>query len=123
MPHSEDFMARAGQRQAASGGPPPGCDPPDDLAGRMASAGAAGATAATPGVPAVAHFERALALCRDHGNRYTEAGILTHVGDARHLAGQLRQARRAWQQALAIYEDIHPANAGQVRAKLARTED
>jgi tetratricopeptide (TPR) repeat protein/transcriptional regulator with XRE-family HTH domain len=71
----------------------------------------------------VAHFEFALALCRDHGNRYTEAGILAHVGDARHLAGELPQARQAWQQALAIYEDIDPANAGKVRAKLASTGD
>jgi tetratricopeptide (TPR) repeat protein len=70
----------------------------------------------------VAHFEFALALCRDHGNRYTEAGILAHVGDARHLAGELPQARQAWQQALAIYEDIDPVNAGKVRAKLASTE-
>jgi tetratricopeptide (TPR) repeat protein/DNA-binding XRE family transcriptional regulator len=73
--------------------------------------------------PSVAHFELALALCRDHGNRYTEAGILNHVGEARHLAGELPQARQAWQQALAIYEDIHPANADKVRAKLASAKD
>jgi tetratricopeptide (TPR) repeat protein len=73
--------------------------------------------------PSVAHLELALALCRDHGNRYTEAGILNHVGEARHLAGELPQARQAWQQALASYEDIHPANADRVRAKLASAKD
>ena len=72
---------------------------------------------------AAAHFEFALGLCRDHGDRYSEAGILTHVGDARHAAGELPQARQAWQQALAIYDDIHHPDADKVRAKLASTED
>lgn len=68
---------------------------------------------------AASHFESALGLCRDHGDRYLEAEILTHVGDARHAARELPQAGQAWQQALAIYDDLqHPA-AGKVRAKLA----
>jgi transcriptional regulator with XRE-family HTH domain/tetratricopeptide (TPR) repeat protein len=71
---------------------------------------------------AAVHFEFALGLCRDYGNRYDEATILTHVGDARHAAGELPQARDAWQQALVIYDDIqHPA-AGDVRAKLASAQ-
>src|SRR5262249_47426015 len=72
---------------------------------------------------AAAHFEFALGLCRDYGNRSDEAELLTHVGDARYAAGQLPQARHAWQQALAIYDDIqHPA-ANKVRAKLTGRED
>jgi tetratricopeptide (TPR) repeat protein len=46
---------------------------------------------------AAAHFEFALGLCRDYGDRFGEAVILAHVGDARHAAGELPQARQAWQ--------------------------
>ena len=45
--------------------------------------------------------------------------VLTHLGDARHAAGELPQARQAWQQALAIYDDIQHPDADKVRAKLA----
>ena len=71
---------------------------------------------------AVGHFESALGLCREYGDRYSEAEILIHVGDARHAAGELPQARQAWQQALAIYDDIEHPDAEKVRAKLASTE-
>ena len=71
---------------------------------------------------AAKHFEFALSLCRDHGIRAEEAEILTHVGDARHGVGELPQARRAWQQALAIYDEIDHPDARKVRAKLASTE-
>jgi DNA-binding SARP family transcriptional activator len=70
---------------------------------------------------AAAHFEFALALCRDHGHRSMEGGILSHVGDARHAAGELPLARQAWQQALAIYDEIQHPDADKVRAKLAGT--
>jgi tetratricopeptide (TPR) repeat protein len=69
------------------------------------------------------HFELALALCRDRGDRGSQAWILTHAGDARHAAGELPQARHAWQQALAIFDDLQDPSAGQVRAKLAGIED
>jgi tetratricopeptide (TPR) repeat protein len=68
---------------------------------------------------AAAHFEFALGLCRDRGNRYAEAEILNHLGDARHAAGELPQARQAWQQALAIHDAIQHPDAAKVRAKLA----
>jgi tetratricopeptide (TPR) repeat protein len=66
-----------------------------------------------------AHFESALGLCRDRGDRLNEAEILAHVGDMRHAADELPQAREAWQQALAILDDIQHPDAGNVRAKLA----
>jgi tetratricopeptide (TPR) repeat protein/DNA-binding XRE family transcriptional regulator len=72
---------------------------------------------------AIAHFEVALGLCRDRGDRYSEAEILTHVGDARHAAGDLPQARQAWRQALAIYDDIHHPGADQVRTTLISAGD
>jgi DNA-binding SARP family transcriptional activator len=70
---------------------------------------------------AAAHFEFALGLCRDYGDRFDEAQILTHAGDARHAAGELPQARAAWQQALDIYDDIQHPDAERLRAKLAST--
>jgi tetratricopeptide (TPR) repeat protein/transcriptional regulator with XRE-family HTH domain len=68
---------------------------------------------------AAGHFESALGLCRDHGDRYHEAEILTHIGDTRHAAGEPPLARQAWQQALAIFDDIQHPDAEKVRAKLA----
>jgi DNA-binding SARP family transcriptional activator/tetratricopeptide (TPR) repeat protein len=70
---------------------------------------------------AAEHLESALGLCRDHGNRHAEGEILTHVGDARHAAGDLPQARHAWRQALAIYDDIGHPDTEKIRAKLAST--
>jgi DNA-binding SARP family transcriptional activator/tetratricopeptide (TPR) repeat protein len=70
---------------------------------------------------AAGHFEVALRLCRDHGDRYFEAEILIHIGDTRHAIGELPQARQAWQQALAIYDNIQHPDASKVRAKLTST--
>jgi predicted negative regulator of RcsB-dependent stress response len=53
----------------------------------------------------------------------TEANALSHLGDIRHTAGDLAQARQAWQQALAIFDDLQHPDVGQVRAKLASTTD
>jgi hypothetical protein len=49
--------------------------------------------------------------------------VLTHLGDARQAAGKPAQAREAWQQALDILEDLQHPSVGQVRAKLASTDD
>jgi tetratricopeptide (TPR) repeat protein len=72
---------------------------------------------------AAAHFEFALGQCRDYGDRFGEAVILTHVGDARQAVGELPQARQAWQQTLTIYKDLEHADADKVRANLASTAD
>jgi DNA-binding SARP family transcriptional activator/tetratricopeptide (TPR) repeat protein len=72
---------------------------------------------------AAACYERALSLSREFGDRLGDAEILTHLGDNHHAAGELAQAREAWQQALAIFDDIQHPDAGQVRAKLASTTD
>jgi hypothetical protein len=44
------------------------------------------------------------------------------LGNARHAAGELPQARHAWQQALAIMDDLQHPSADKVRAKLASIE-
>jgi tetratricopeptide (TPR) repeat protein len=72
---------------------------------------------------AVTCYLRALSIAREVGDRRLEAGTLTHLGDARHTTGELAQARGAWQQALAILEDLQHPDAGQVRAKLAGTNN
>jgi len=74
-------------------------------------------------VRATAHFEAALDLCRQHGHRSNEADLLNHVGDVRSAAGELPQARQAWQQALAIYDDIDHHDADMVRAKLSGMQE
>jgi tetratricopeptide (TPR) repeat protein len=72
---------------------------------------------------ATACYQRAVSLFRESGDRFDEADALTHLGDTRHAVGELAQAREAWQQALAILQDLQHPDAGQVRAKLARTND
>jgi hypothetical protein len=60
----------------------------------------------------------ALTMIREIGDRFGEADILTHLGDARHAAGDPAEAEDAWRQALAILDDLHHPSAGKVRAKL-----
>jgi tetratricopeptide (TPR) repeat protein len=70
---------------------------------------------------AAACYQHALSLFREYGARFDEADALTHLGDTHQAAGELAQAREAWQQALAILDDLQHPDAGQVRAKLAST--
>ncbi len=68
-------------------------------------------------------YEHALSLYREAGDRFCAAVALIHLGDIDEMAGEPTQGRDAWQQALAILDDIqHPA-ADSVRAKLAGTSD
>ena len=71
---------------------------------------------------ATTYFESALRDAERHSDAPMQAEILTHLGEARHAAGELPQARQAWQQALAIYDNIQHPSAGKVRAKLASTQ-
>jgi predicted negative regulator of RcsB-dependent stress response len=43
---------------------------------------------------------------------------LGHLGDTCHAAGRPEEARTFWEAALAILEDLHAAEADQIRAKL-----
>ncbi len=49
---------------------------------------------------------------------YYQTTMLVHLGDAYHTAGQLPHARQAWQEALAILEDLNHSDADQVCARL-----
>lgn len=67
---------------------------------------------------AVSHYRRALELFRDLDDRYYEADTLNHLGDT-HLAARDPDASRdAWQQALAILEQLAHPDATVVRTKL-----
>jgi tetratricopeptide (TPR) repeat protein len=72
---------------------------------------------------AAACYQHAVSITREVGDLYHETVALTHLGDTYHTAGEPAQAREAWQQALVILEDIQHPDAGQVRAKLASTND
>jgi DNA-binding SARP family transcriptional activator len=68
---------------------------------------------------AIAHYERAAHLCRELGERFYLADTLTHLGDCQVAAGRAEAARRAWDEALSILDDLgHPAAAG-LRGRLS----
>ncbi len=50
---------------------------------------------------------------------YWQVDVLVHLGDACRAGGETEECRRAWQEALAIMDDLNHPDAGQVRAKLA----
>jgi DNA-binding SARP family transcriptional activator/tetratricopeptide (TPR) repeat protein len=52
------------------------------------------------------------------GNRYRYARHTGRLGDAYQETGNTAAAKDAWQQALAILDELHHADAAQVRAKL-----
>ena len=67
---------------------------------------------------AIACYQRNIDLCRQIGDTHHEADALLCLGDAYQAAGDPDAARHACQQALAIIEDLHRPDAGQVRARL-----
>jgi tetratricopeptide (TPR) repeat protein len=71
---------------------------------------------------AAACYQRALSLHREAGDRFTEAEALAHLGETCQAADKPTQARDAWQQALAIFDDLRNSDAAdKVRAMLAST--
>jgi tetratricopeptide (TPR) repeat protein len=67
---------------------------------------------------AEACFQRAVCLHRDIGTRFYLADSLASLGDAHQSTGNLRAARQAWSEALAILEGLHHPHADEVRARL-----
>lgn len=70
-------------------------------------------------------FGQALILVRDSGDRYNEARVLIHAGDASQGTGDGPAAQKAWRRALAILDDLDPdlgsPEAAQVRERLSAT--
>jgi tetratricopeptide (TPR) repeat protein len=67
---------------------------------------------------AVSSYEQALALFRLVGDRFCEAAILDHLGDAHQADGKPELARHAWQQAVAVLEERCHQHAREIRGKL-----
>jgi tetratricopeptide (TPR) repeat protein len=67
---------------------------------------------------AVDYFQRALALQRELGDRLGIAEVLSHVGEACRAAGQLAEARAAFEESLTVLAELHREDAWEVRAKL-----
>ncbi|MFF3852880.1 tetratricopeptide repeat protein [Micromonospora sp. NPDC002575] len=67
---------------------------------------------------AITCYRHALELNRDVGARYSLTEVLVHLGDAHLAAGDPEAARIAWQQALAILDDLQHPDAEEVHAKL-----
>jgi tetratricopeptide (TPR) repeat protein len=71
---------------------------------------------------AIVCYERALDLSRKFADRFNEADTLNNLGDVHRSAGDLAAARRAWTQALRIFDEIDHPDRDWVRAKL-RVDD
>jgi DNA-binding SARP family transcriptional activator/tetratricopeptide (TPR) repeat protein len=67
---------------------------------------------------AVGCYRRALGLLLQVSDRSEQAGVLTRLGDAHRALGDRAAAREAWQQALAVLDDLHDPGAAQVESRL-----
>ena len=67
---------------------------------------------------ATACYQQAIELHREVGSRWAAAETLGHLGDACHAAGEPAEARAAWEEALAILDDLRHPDADRIRAKL-----
>ena len=64
------------------------------------------------------HFQQALVLCRDIGDRHDEASNLRDLGMVLHTIGEDDEARRQFELALAILAEIRHPSAAAVQADL-----
>jgi tetratricopeptide (TPR) repeat protein len=67
---------------------------------------------------AIGCYQQVLNLSVQLGDRHYQAQTHAMLGDAYHETGDLNGARNAWRQALAILDDLHHPDAGEVRGKL-----
>jgi len=63
-------------------------------------------------------YQEALRLYERLGERYNQADVLTHLGDAHRAAGDEEAAGLAWRRAWTILDDLQHADADAVRARL-----
>jgi DNA-binding SARP family transcriptional activator len=68
---------------------------------------------------AIACYRRSLEVFRSLGDRYWTADVLLHLGDSHLAAGGPEPARAAWQEALAILEDLGHPHADAARSRLS----
>ncbi|GAB3249319.1 AfsR/SARP family transcriptional regulator [Kineosporia babensis] len=67
-------------------------------------------------------YQRALEMFTAQGNRYFAAMTSRHLGDVYRDQGRVALARRSWQQALDVLDDLDHSDAAQVREKLRELE-
>jgi len=67
---------------------------------------------------AITCYERAVDLAQHLGDRFNEADSRNSIGDVHHSAGQMLAARKAWDTALRIFDEIEHPDRHRVRAKL-----
>ena len=70
---------------------------------------------------AIACYERSAALSRGLADLCNEAGTLSLLGTVHQSTGDRRAARRAWAQALRIFEETGHPEAWRIRARLRTT--
>jgi tetratricopeptide (TPR) repeat protein len=71
---------------------------------------------------AIACYRQSIDECRKVGHRGGEAEALIHLGDAHASCAEVRAARWAWRQALAILDELSHPDADGVRAKLRQLD-
>jgi DNA-binding SARP family transcriptional activator len=69
---------------------------------------------------AIACYRQALALFRELGDRYGEAGILAHLGELHRGAGDPDAARDAWREARAVLGELDQPASDRIRTRLYR---
>jgi tetratricopeptide (TPR) repeat protein len=67
---------------------------------------------------AIACYQRAVDIAREIADLFNEADTLSSLGEVYRSAGDLAAARRAWTQALRIFDEIDHPDRDLVRAKL-----
>jgi tetratricopeptide (TPR) repeat protein len=67
---------------------------------------------------AIGCYEQAFEVHGDAGDLRDRAGILIRLGDAHHAAADPSAAKRAWQRALAMLDELQHPDAGTVTTKL-----
>lgn len=69
---------------------------------------------------AIACFGEAMSIDGDADNQRVRAEILIHLGDSQQAAGNQQAARGAWQEALALLEELHQPDTDRVQSRLSR---
>jgi len=67
---------------------------------------------------AIAHYEQAGEMLRLLGESHPEALSRLHLGDAQLAAGQPESARRTWEQALVLLQQVPGADTSEVTRRL-----
>ncbi|GAA1312212.1 hypothetical protein GCM10009634_80060 [Saccharothrix xinjiangensis] len=67
---------------------------------------------------ALEHYHRALTMCEQQGNHFTQATTLRHMAAAHQALGQNTAARAALQHALTTLQHLNPQDAAAVREQL-----